>query len=48
MINEIHKLENKDMSAISKNCRAFAKKNFEKDKNIKQYIKLYKMICGEN
>lgn len=48
MINEIHKLENKDMSAISKNCRAFAKKNFEKEKNIKQYIKLYKMICGEN
>ena len=48
MINEIHKLENKDMSAISKNCRAFAKKNFEKDSNIKQYIKLYKMICGEN
>ena len=41
LVNEIRKILSKDKSVYSKVCRAFAEKNFDMEKNLSEYLKLF-------
>ncbi len=47
MAEAIHIIQKRGKAQYSNACIAYAKANFDKDKNISKYIKLYKEILGD-